>query len=584
MFKKYKDRVLHYIAKKTTLVYTIKRQGESLTLLLITLTITAALIVPISLPPAQAASETQSGWSTLASMPTPRGAFGTAIVAGKIYVIGGVNDNNLPLGTVEMYDPLTDVWTSKMSMPTPRSGLAVAVYNSKIYAIGGTINNGFVGNNEAYDPATNTWTTKTSMPTPRASLSANLVNGGIYLIGGKVYSGIAPFYVETGINECYFPDNDSWSTKAPLPTPVEGYSSAVVDNRIYVIGGSKYSASTGTLGLMNANQVYNTQINQWTQAAPLLVTTSYGAAAATTGNLAPAGIYLVGGYTGDTYSKKAQMLSLSNNSWVNVEPMPTARSYLGLVVINDELYAIGGFDGSNWLSSNELYKPVGYGTVSPSIQITSPGNNTYPQATLAFTLNRGVDWIGYSLDSQANVTVTGQTELSNLTQGPHSIIMFANDSAGNMGISNKVDFSIDNVPPVLIVGLPANQTYGSSDIQLEFIVDNTTSTLAYSLDGQPDVSIAGNITLVALSNGGHRLTLYATDAIGNRARETVYFTIEPFPFLAVVAVLTIAIIVGGAGFLFIKRKKGKKSDPKSKDKSSDSISLETKPNEAPITK
>jgi hypothetical protein len=138
--------------------------------------------------------------------------------------------------------------------------------------------------------------------------------------------------------------------------------------------------------------------------------------------------------------------------------------------------------------------------------------------------------------------------------------MFANDSTGNMATSNIVDFSIDSIPPRLIVGLPANQTYGSSDIQLEFIVDNSTSMLAYSLDGQPDVSIAGNITLVALSNGGHRLTLYATDGLGNRAQETVYFNIEPFPFLAVVAVLTIAIIVGSTGFIYIKRRKRKKSE------------------------
>jgi hypothetical protein len=232
---------------------------------------------------------------------------------------------------------------------------------------------------------------------------------------------------------------------------------------------------------------------------------------------------------------------------------------LSLAVINDELYAIGGFDGSQWLTSNELYKPVGYGAVSPNIQITSPGNNTYRQAVLSFTLNRGAQWIGYSLDGQANITVIGQTELSNLTQGAHRVIMFANDSAGNMGTSNRVDFSIDSVAPRLIVDLPANRTYGSSDIQLEFIVDNSTSTLAYSLDGQPDVIIAGNITLVALSNGGHRLTVYATDPLGNRAEETVYFNIAPFPFLAVVAVLTIAIIVGATGFLFVKRRNRRKT-------------------------
>gem|GEM_PF-394443 len=550
--------MLQYIAKTTMRVYTIKRQGKLLTLLLITLTIVSALVLPLTVSPAKAETATQSSWTKLSNMPTPRGEFGIAVVAGKIYVIGGVDNNNLPLGTVEMYDPVTDVWTSKMSMPTPRSGLAVAVYNNKIYAIGGHINNGYVGNNEVYDPATNTWTTKSSMPTPRADLSANVVNGVIYLIGGKQYSGTAPFYVETGVNECYFPDNDSWSTKASIPTSVEGYASAVVDNKIYVIGGARYSTSAGIVSFVNANQVYDTQTDQWTQAAPLPVTTSYGAAAATTGNLAPQGIYFVGGYTGTAYSNHAQMLSLSNNSWVNVEFMPTARDYLGLAVVNDELYAIGGFDGSRWLSSNEMYKPLGYGAVPPVIQITSPGNRTYRDATLGFTLNRGVQWVGYSLDGQANKTALEGTELTNLSQGSHSIVMYANDSAGNMGVSNIVYFSIDSVAPRLIIDLPANQTYGSTDIELVFTVDDSATTLAYSLDGQPQVPIVGNITLVALSNGGHRLTVYATDMLGNEAQETVYFNIAPFPFLTVVAALTIAIIVGATGFLFMKRRKTNK--------------------------
>jgi N-acetylneuraminic acid mutarotase len=557
-------------------VYTIKK-SKLLPLLLITLTIASTLIVPLSMPVTEAATETQSSWTKLSNMPTPRGEFGIAVVAGKIYVIGGIDDNNLPLSTVEMYDPLTDVWTSKMSMPTPRSGLAVAVYNNKIYAIGGHINNGYVGNNEVYDTATNTWTPKSSMPTPRADLSANIVNGVIYLIGGKRYSGSAPFYVETNVNECYFPDNDSWSTRASIPTSVEGYASAVVDNKIYVIGGSKYSTTAGIISLVNANQVYDSQTDQWTQAAPLPVTTSYGAAASTTGNLALQGIYFVGGFTGDTYSKKAQMLSLSNNSWVDLESMPTAREYLGLAVVSDELYAIGGFDGSHWLSNNEKYKPIGYGAVPPKIQITSPENRTYREATLDFTLNRGAQWIGYSLDRQANKTVLEPTKLTNLAQGSHSIIMYANDSAGNMGVSNIVYFSIDSVAPTLIIDLPANQTYGSTDIELAFSVDDSAVTLAYSLDGQPEVPVVGNITLIALTNGGHRLTVYATDANGNRAQETVYFNIAPFPFLVVAAALTIAIIVGATGFLFVKRRKTKKESVVNQ------VSFESKPSKAPMT-
>ncbi len=490
----------------------------------------------------------------MAAMPTARGGLGVAVVGGKIYAVGGLNDNNEPLSTVEEYNPTTNTWSSKRSMPTPRSGFATAVYQNKIYVIGGTVGNGYVGNNEVFDPQTNTWTTETSMPTPRADLGANVVNDTIYLIGGKRYSSSTPFYKETGINEVYYPSNDSWSTKTALPTAVQGYGSAVIGNKIYVIGGSSQPNSLGPTSIVNNNQVYDAQTNQWTLAAPFPTVVSYGAAAATAGYLAPQGLYYVGGFTGE-FSGQTKILNLSNNSWSKVESMPTPRGYLAVAVVNDVLYAIGGFDGSNWLSTNEQYKPVGYGTVAPKVQITSPENKTYKDVTLDFTVNRGVEWMGYGLDDQANVTITSQVNLLGLAQGGHYVAIYANDSAGNMGVSNTVYFSVDTLAPTILIILPKNQSYDSTDIQLAFTISEAAAFLAYSLDGQAKVPIIGNVTLVALSDGAHRATVYATDEMGNLAAETVYFNIAPFPILAVVAVLTIIIIVVSAGYLFLKRRK-----------------------------
>jgi hypothetical protein len=38
--------------------------------------------------------------------------------------------------------------------------------------------------------------------------------------------------------------------------------------------------------------------------------------------------------------------------------MSTSRAYLGLTVLNDVIYAIGGFDGANWLNSNEEFNQL----------------------------------------------------------------------------------------------------------------------------------------------------------------------------------------------------------------------------------
>jgi N-acetylneuraminic acid mutarotase len=518
----------------------------------------ALMVLPgVNLNLSQAKSaDTQSSWTTITPMPTARGGFGIAVVSGKIYAIGGLNGNNLPVGTTEEYDPQTNQWTSMTSMPTPRSGFAVAVFQNKIYAIGGTVGNGFASNNEVFDPVSNTWETKTSMPIPREDLCANVVGDKIYLIGGKRYSSITPFYNETDINEVYNPSNDTWSTAAPLPIAVQGYSSVVLNGKIYIIGGSTESMSLQNTLITDATQVFDPKSGNWSTTEKLPNVDSYGAAAATEGYMVPSRIYCIGGYSNEEFSSQVQVYYPENHSWNTEESMPTARSYLGVAVVNDVLYAIGGFDGTNWLDVNEQYKPIGYGTVPPKVEINSPENNkTYSAVTLDFTINRGTQWMGYSVDNHANVTVRSETKLSGLSEGDHTVTIYANDSLGNMGTSNTIFFSVDILPPNIIIMLPQNQSYGSSDIQLTFTVNEAVSNLAYSLDGQGNVTINGNLTLPALADGSHRLTLYATDEVGNLAEKTVFFNIAPFPVVAVVAVLTIVIIAVAGGYLFLKRRK-----------------------------
>jgi N-acetylneuraminic acid mutarotase len=493
----------------------------------------------------------------MAPMPTARGGFGVAVVSGKIYAIGGLNGNNLPISTNEQYNPQTNQWTSKTSMPTPRTGFAVAVYQNKIYVIGGTVGNGYVGNNEVYDPTTNTWETKTSMPTPRADLCANIVNDKIYVIGGKRYSSISPFYAETNLNEIYNPVNDSWTSETSLPTGVQGYASAALNGKIYIIGGSRQSGSLENTIVTDSNQVYDPQTGNWSLSAKLPSVDSYGAAAVTEGFMAPARIYCVGGYSGREFNGQTRAYNLENNSWTIVDKMPTPRAYLGVAVVNDVLYAIGGFDGTDWLDVNEQYKPVGYGTIAPKVQITSPENKSYTEVSLAFTVNRGTAWMGYSLDNQANVTVITERKLSILPQGSHKITMYGNDSFGNMGASNTVFFSVDTLAPNIEILLPQNQSYDATDIQLTFTVNEAVKYLAYSLDGEENIEIIGNVTLPALSNGSHLLTLYVTDDLGNSAEKTVAFDIAPFPTVTVAAALAIGTIAFATGYLFFKRRKSK---------------------------
>jgi hypothetical protein len=69
---------------------------------------------------------------------------------------------------------------------------------------------------------------------------------------------------------------------------------------------------------------------------------------------------------------------------------------------------------------------------------------------LNFKVSESVSWMGYSLDDEANVTLAGDTILT-LEEGSHSIILYANDTAGNMGKSDMVNFNIQPSPDVTLL-------------------------------------------------------------------------------------------------------------------------------------
>jgi len=78
----------------------------------------------------------------------------------------------------------------------------------------------------------------------------------------------------------------------------------------------------------------------------------------------------------------------------------------------------------------------------PAILNLSLENKTYNQKDLPlnFTTDQSTSWMGYSLDGKENVTINGNTTLAALPNGPHTIVVYANDTMGNMGASQTVSF------------------------------------------------------------------------------------------------------------------------------------------------
>ena len=196
----------------------------------------------------------------------------------------------------------------------------------------------------------------------------------------------------------------------------------------------------------------------------------------------------------------------------------------------------------------------------------SPENKTYGISGVAlnFTVSEKTSWICYSLGGQANVTITGNTTLTGLPEGPHRLVIYAEDAAGNTGASKLFYFAIDTTLPIMSILATENKTYDTTDIPLNFTVNEPVSEITYVLDGQANVTITGNMTLTELSEGSHTITVYANDTAGNiGTSETVYFSIDQTPKLLILgsnlpmeygyALVAATVIVAAiAGYLFLK--------------------------------
>ncbi len=88
--------------------------------------------------------------------------------------------------------------------------------------------------------------------------------------------------------------------------------------------------------------------------------------------------------------------------------------------------------------------------IPPNISNVSIEDKSYNVTSLplSFTVDKNTSWIGYGLDNRANATTfLGNTTLTALTNGSHSLVIYANDTFGNMGKSEMVNFTISLPTP-----------------------------------------------------------------------------------------------------------------------------------------
>jgi len=238
----------------------------------------------------------------------------------------------------------------------------------------------------------NSWASKAPMHVARSDLGVAVMNGKIYAIGGNTESGYMPNsegndYKALGwivaTNEEYDPATDAWAFKTPMPTPRYKFAIATYQNKVYCIGGITNWVS-GEISYTGANEVYDPATDTWETKTSMPTATSAQA------NVVGGMIYLVGGGSNETLN---QAYDPATDSWtmkkpvpsaLGLHPPPNALSTLVSSFVDNKIYAISYSIAS---SQNWVYNPStdGWSPVESSPSSFLEGSNWWSQAAGATT-------------------------------------------------------------------------------------------------------------------------------------------------------------------------------------------------------
>jgi N-acetylneuraminic acid mutarotase len=186
------------------------------------------------------------------------------------------------------------------------------------------------------------WTVMAPMPEPRGETTTAVLEDRLYVISGL--SGVVAGASATV--SVYDPATDAWTDGPALPDPRHHAGAATLDGAIYLAGGAPsvrdWSPETNLWRL-------DAGAEAWTDLAPMPEGRYGHRLVALDGRL-----WVVGGVGG---SGATLVYDPAIDAWETRAPLPENRDHLGVVVVDGEIWAIAGRNGGV-RTSVDLYDPA----------------------------------------------------------------------------------------------------------------------------------------------------------------------------------------------------------------------------------
>ncbi|XP_005161817.1 kelch-like protein 33 [Danio rerio] len=174
-------------------------------------------------------------WEKLSDLLELRSNFTLVVNGENLYAVGGDKEINTNLDSVEKYSPETNSWSFTHPLDQALSGHAATVCGGEIFISGGfNCKYECLVSMSAYHPLRGT-TYLSDMIHDRAQHCMESLRNRIYVAGGVC--NLRKFYTNQLSCEVYDLVHDVWTEFTALPVPHVGAASAVLEERLYILGG-----------------------------------------------------------------------------------------------------------------------------------------------------------------------------------------------------------------------------------------------------------------------------------------------------------------------------------------------------------
>jgi N-acetylneuraminic acid mutarotase len=261
-----------------------------------------------------------------------------AAVGPMIYMFNGSGPYHLR--TVYALDTRTGKWTEPTKTPVRLNHHWAVAYKGDIYLAGGLI-----GGEEPtarvwrYDPEANRFSELPPMRQARGATGAAVIDDKLYVVGGGPNAFPAAYVESYGTLEVYDFKTGRWLARTEMPTPRHHVGTAALDGKLYVVGGRDDTDLT-----LDTFERYDPRTDEWEELPPMPLAQSSAAVVAAGGK-----IVAFGGEDETDWDEGKGWVTASTwafdpaaNSWQRLPELDVERRAHGGAVVAGRIYALMG--------------------------------------------------------------------------------------------------------------------------------------------------------------------------------------------------------------------------------------------------